>query len=102
MKTFLKNQNHYDMKINSKNVTIQGIGWLDDSKRKVKMPQSPELSISIYKITSEIFSYKILESFCLCVNPVLAEMYVCVRHILYCKHLYFIVRAVYHRECRIR
>lgn len=58
--------------------------------------------IHIYKITSENFSYKILESFCLCVNPVLAEMYVCVCHILYCKHLYVIVRAIYHRECRIR
>lgn len=67
MKTFLKNQNHYDMKINSKNVTIQGMGWLKDSKRKVKMFQSPELSINICKIISENFSlqnFRILLSLC--------------------------------------
>ena len=67
MKTFLKHQNHYDLKTNSKIGTIEGIGWLEDSKRKVKMFQSPELSINIYKIISEKFSlwkFRILLSLC--------------------------------------
>ena len=45
------------MKINSKNVTIQGMGWLDNSKRKVKMLQSAELSIFI-KLQVKIFHTK--------------------------------------------